>query len=756
MEYTSNSRKLPRRKFLKAVAAGGTLASALGAASVGLSASASPVGDPSDPAPRKPADEHDSASLENEILRVSFDVHSGALVSLESKLSGWRIQNRQQLGRSFVMFAPMPDRHFNPILGEKNKLASATKSADGKSIEFVWNNLESEHAGQLDITLTGRVTLDAQGLSFDAEIVNHSNLPINSVSYPILGDLAVPEGEESLTRANLAYAGMQRVPLYPEFPNERGYFGVDYPIQMVPTPGRSFVLVMAEQQGLYAGAHDTSSKELIEWTFELKPGYEESLASRAPAAESISGRPVSLVFSATHFPFVAAGETAPLSRVVLQPYKGSWHRGVDIYKQWRETWFKRPSTPKWATNVHSWQQININSSEDDLRVRYEDLPQVGRECAKYGVKAIQLVGWNNGGQDRGNPSHDTDPRLGTKEQLRDAIAEIQRLGVNTILFNKYTWSDITTEWFRKELIRYAALDPYGDYYQYQGYRYQTPTQLAEINPRRFAVMCPQSREWREICAREFRKSIELGAAGMLYDEVQHHGSANYCFSPDHGHHVPANIYAGDALLAEDFRKIAAESGRDFLFSGEAPYDLELRHYSLSYFRINPGFTALHRYIDPFQPMMIAVSGFNDREMINACLLYRFVISYEPYNFKGHLDDFPVTMEYGRKMDALRTRYREYLWDAEFRDTLGAEVIVEGKRHMNYSVFGKIGATRRAVVIANQSGHEGITATVQLTAGDLAGLVMVTPENPEPQRSDGHVSIPPRSVAVLLGDEVARY
>lgn len=82
------------------------------------------------------------------------------------------------------------------------------------------------------------------------------------------------------------------------------------------------------------------------------------------------------------------------------------------------------------------------------------------------MKAIQLVGWNKGGQDSGNPSHDTDPRLGTREQLRDAIAQIQALGVNVILFNKYTWSDITTDWFRKELIHFAALDPYRDYYQY--------------------------------------------------------------------------------------------------------------------------------------------------------------------------------------------------------------------------------------------------------------------------------------------------
>src|ERR1019366_2662933 len=136
-------------------------------------------------------------------------------------------------------------------------------------------------------------------------------------------------------------------------------------------------------------------------------------------------------------------------------------------------------------------------------------------------------------------------------------------------------------------------------------------------------------------------------------------------------------------------------------------------------------------MDPYQSMMVAASGFNDRETINACLLYRYVISYEPYNFKGHLDDFPLTMEYGRKVDALRTRYKEYLWDAEFRDTQGAEVTVGGKPFTNYTVFGGTEATKRAVVIANLDQHKPITATVRLE-GRAGKLVSVTPENSEPK------------------------
>ena len=285
MSEKRKNRKLYRREFLQTVAAGGAAVPVLGLNGLGShSATANAQTDPAaNSGGGKGPDEHDVVSLEDGGLRVSFDVHSGALVTLESKLTGWRIQNRRELARSFVMFVPMPDRHFNPILGEKNKLASLEKSADGKSITFIWNNLESEHAGLLDITLKGTVTLDQNGLSFDAEITNRSPYPVNSVSYPILGDLARPEGAKTLTRENLAYAGMQRVELYPNFPNERGYFGVDYPIQMVPTPGACLSWFQRSRKGSTPERIDTSSKELIEWTFELKPGYENSLDSNVPA-----------------------------------------------------------------------------------------------------------------------------------------------------------------------------------------------------------------------------------------------------------------------------------------------------------------------------------------------------------------------------------------------------------------------------------------------------------------------------------------
>ena len=242
--------------------------------------------------------------------------------------------------------------------------------------------------------------------------------------------------------------------------------------------------------------------------------------------------------------------------------------------------------------------------------------------------------------------------------------------------------------------------------------------------------------------------LSYGAAGMLYDEVLWHGPAQYCFATDHGHRSPASLFESDVPLAERFRALATAKNPQFLFSGEAPTDVESQYYYVSYLRIGPAHVALDRYIDPFKPMLVAVVGYDDREMINHCLMDRYILSYEPRNFKGRLSEFPLTMAYGGKVDALREKYRGYLWDAEFRDTLGAEVTVDGKPYQHYSVFGRRESGKRAVVIINDDAQKPIEADLTLE-GAAALLRSVTPEDPTPRRTSGKVSVAPRSTVVVL-------
>jgi hypothetical protein len=400
--------------------------------------------------------------------------------------------------------------------------------------------------------------------------------------------------------------------------------------------------------------------------------------------------------------------------------------------------------------VHAWQQLQIGGAEDDLRTSFPDLPKRVAHLPEHGVTALQLVGWNHGGQDRGNPSHDPDPRLGGWEALKTAIHRIEATGVRVILFNKYVWSDITrADYPRLEIS--AALDPHGIPYQHPGYEYQTHVQLMSINNRRFAVACLHDERWTELCLAELNKSIDLGATGILYDEAFHHWSATHCFAKHHGHRTPATLWSGDLIVAKRFREaVQARIGTEnFLLGAEAPFDLEQQYYGLSYFRIWPGHIPVERFIDPFYPIMIAVSGFDDREMINRALLYRYIISYEPFNFKGDLTDFPLTLAYGKKVDALRSRYTDYIWKSAYRHHQGMRLADFVPEPIEYSIFVNSGTGKRAIVFINDALDSDITVSISAHL-EADSLVFVTPEEPEPQPCDPqHVPVKARSATVLL-------
>ena len=126
MSKNAKDRKLYRREFLQAVAVGSAAVPALelGMSRLALATNSSFPAHASDTESGKATDDQSVISIESKNLRVSFDKQSGALVSLESKLTGWRIQNRRELAQSFVMFVPLPERHFHRVLGGQNPPAS--------------------------------------------------------------------------------------------------------------------------------------------------------------------------------------------------------------------------------------------------------------------------------------------------------------------------------------------------------------------------------------------------------------------------------------------------------------------------------------------------------------------------------------------------------------------------------------------------------------------------------------------------------
>ena len=124
------------------------------------------------------------------------------------------------------------------------------------------------------------------------------------------------------------------------------------------------------------------------------------------------------------------------------------------------------------------------------------------------------------------------------------------------------------------------------------------------------------------------------------------------------------------------------------------------------------------------------------------------MSYESLNFKGDINDFPLTVAYGKQVDALTQSYKDYLWNAEFRDTLQAKVTVAGAGYADYSVFLREDG-KRAVVVTNTKTKDPIKATVTLEQPNGRALICASPEKPDGVSCDATGSIPPHSVIVIM-------
>jgi hypothetical protein len=659
----------------------------------------------------------DEVVLQDDKLLAAFDGDSGALIRLKNGNTSWVDDRHPEWTVPFRLNIFSPGQKHNLVYLEKNHAVEVQKIS-AREIRFQWKDLVDEQGKSLPIILAANVTLTNGALTFTATVENKSPLMIESIDYPYMGGFNDAPENTPLTVKHLWYGGLpsESISRKPEVQSRQSLF----------------CLVQSTNTGLYIEMRDPTQPYLLNFIFD-----------RRSLTKSGNG-PMRTEFRASHVAYVHPNSTVTLAPVVMQFYRGDWHAGVDLYKAWRATWFKQPHLPSWIQDVNSWQQLQIDSPEQDFRVPYINLISYAQQCADNGVSAIQLVGWNHWGQDGGDPAQDIEPGLGTWQQLHDFIAQSQAKGVKIILFAKLNWADLTMPWYTNELYKYQCEDPNGKRYEQGGYQYYTPTQLAGIGVHRRAVMDFCDPDYRNVATHEFEKILALGSDGWLWDEVCHHASVLYNYAPGHGYNPPGYIYGGDLPLGKQLREAADKVNPDFLFSGEGPEDWLCQYFPCSYFRINADSVPVCRYIDSQEPLVIAVTGFDDRDKLNLCLLDRYIIEYEPYNFKGYLSDFPLTLTYGKRIDALRRKYKEYLWDATFRDTLGADVTSDGD--FRYSVF--VTATgKRAVVVISEESNKSITANVKLP--HPGKLVVATPEEPDAQPTTGALEIPPRSAVVVM-------
>lgn len=608
--------------------------------------------------------------LDNGAVHVEFDREHGRMTRLRHAALGIDVVTEPRLAENFRLLLPLPGWRGHYVLGREQRLADAALEG-GDQCRLSWRGLRSRQ-GHFDIDVTQTILLGGDDLTSTIEIVNRSGLEIEEVANIVLGGLANP-GERHDWRIHFADAAGKGTewPVYDAFPGT--YLGPSRPVWLRPYPGGMAmpwldIYHAGERKGFYLGNHDPDARLSAVWA-ELTPcttyGGPDGATQRWPDPRHAGSAPVGMALSWNSFPFIAPGGRWAGPPVALHFHRGTWRAAADHFRAWFDTRQEVDKRGSWLNDEDAWQSTIISYPEGTVGYRFRDLPELARRAKAVGVNVLQIDGWDIGGIDRDYPRYTPDPRLGTWDELREALAECHAMGVHVLLFSNLQWVSVDTAWYANELHRYVVHDPFGNHRAGMGWEYNTTLGLLNQTIHRMVMANPGHPEYRRIILDQLQNVVRLGAHGTQIDKLL--GMAEIDYSP-------ANTGPRDGIpravldtLAE-YLRVAREHDPDFRIATEAHWDKAMPYVDASYSRF---FARDHlptfQYTFPEFRQSCCITGDWDYGLVNNCLRFGHIINIEARCLHGDASDVPDLARYVSEALRVRRSIRDRIWDSRLVD-----------------------------------------------------------------------------------------
>jgi hypothetical protein len=411
--------------------------------------------------------------LENRDYLLEISPVNGTLVRLRDKVGGIELLAHDRLGESFRLLLPLPGRlEANYIVGTQQHLSAANVAEDALTLR--WDGPLHTTEGEFDLDVQVHIAFVDEGIQFQTSVHNRTPHVLAEVWQTGLGGL-MGIGDREHTRTILPTS---RAPgtqwLFRQFPESMGVGGggglrfpeyyARYPLELnMPWLDISNAEV---GRGLYYACHDEAPR-VSTLRFEMHPGLARNRPSGnwptdAEITASADRYPPGLVMHWVHLPYTPPGETFVGPPVALQSHAGDWHAAARIYRSWFLSHFPVPEPgQRWLRREQAVQDAMFLLPEGNVMLKFSDIPAWAEDARNYGVNTVMVSGWNVGGHDNQYPNYTPDPKLGTWNDLKEAIARCHDLGTRVLFFANVQPVDVSTDWFRDELHQYRMIDAKG-------------------------------------------------------------------------------------------------------------------------------------------------------------------------------------------------------------------------------------------------------------------------------------------------------
>lgn len=653
--------------------------------------------------------------LDNGRVRVEIEPTHGRIVAVRHAQLEVDLVTEPRLAENFRLLVPLPHRRGHYVLGRDQRLADI--DVDGDRCQLTWRGVESEE-GRFDIDITQVIELSGDDVIVRTEVANRCPYQVEEVFNVVLGGLGNTAERADWRLHHTDFGGKgQEWSCYQTFPGT--YLGPTKPVWPRMYPGGLAMpwidlYHVSGRKGVYVGNHDPEVNSSIIWA-ELSPcttyGGPDGDGQYWPDPSQLDGEPVGMALAWNSIPFIEPGAGWQGPPIVLHFHEGTWWRAAAYFRSWFDSQVadSQPATGarrSWLADEDAWQSTIISYPEGTIGYRFRDLPEMARRAREYGINVLQIDGWDVGGIDRDYPNYSPDPRLGTEEELRDALAECKRLGVRVLLFSNLQWVNVETDWYGSELHRYAVRDPHGNVRNAMGWEYNTTLGLMGQTIHRMVMANPSRPEFQRIILDQLANTVRLGGAGTQIDKLGALEQVDYAAD------APGTVPRG---ALDTLTRLYQESRRDdpeFGIASEMHWDRAVPYVDASYSRFFttdhlPTFAAAF----PEYRQSCCVTGDLDYGLVNNCLRFGHIINVEARCLHGTVADAPHLSRYVAEALRVRRSLRGRIWDSRLVDPRQADV--QGSPAVKYCLHESMHGGHRSLVLNHFD-----TRTHAVTVGPL--------------------------------------
>ena len=545
-----------------------------------------------------------------------------------------------------------------PVFSSKQQGAAAMC---GDKLIISYDKVVSEYGDTYEVKLTVTVWEQDGHLYFVPELENGSDARVNECFCPLADfDSLGGEKKEDIfyipnglgQRAYNPWQVMANMTTNYYYHNEFEIFWH----QHYPRATMGWFGIQSGNHFLYVGRHDTEHRHCF-------------LTMR----QRIHAKPTNLMLGIDHFPMARPGEKLLMPPTVLAFLDGDWRKGADLYRDYAEkTFYRVPEKAEWVKYMSGWQRLIMRSQYGEDYFTADDLPELYKIGAKYGIHTLFLFAWWKQGMDRNYPIYE-EPYEGAWKDLTENIKKVQELGGRVILECNCHFMDPQVDYYKEhgEYIRMLNIngDEIRPAFVYPGYGEVRATYGAK----QFALCCSATKMWRDQVLSQIKLMDELGAdctfadcyAGCPYQP---------CFNDkhEHGNRVDEDwkyhkmfFEEAEAYCRSKGKVLAAEVVTDVA----APYNQFIHGLVNVDFKIKGDqFPEMFRYT--FPEVITTERGIRDEEgdfarRLRCSLVYGLRLDAELYVCRPHLDSAPLYAAAVKEYTDTMMKYKEFMYDGTF-------------------------------------------------------------------------------------------